>query len=84
MKKLLNTLYVTSDDSYLSLDGENIVVLDKEREIGRLHQLVFFRVFNAVRKFCEQGKLFLAHGFQAWIFFPVCIHTVMYPFLNKM
>ena len=36
MKKLLNTLYVTSDDSYLSLDGENIVVLDKEREIGRL------------------------------------------------
>ena len=31
MKKLLNTLYVTSDDSYLSLDGENIVVLDKER-----------------------------------------------------
>ena len=36
MKKLLNTLYVTSNDSYLSLDGENIVVLDKEREIGRL------------------------------------------------
>lgn len=36
MKKLLNTLYVTSEDSYLSLDGENIVVLDKEREIGRL------------------------------------------------
>ena len=36
MKKLLNTLYVTSEDSYLALDGENIVVLDKEREIGRL------------------------------------------------
>lgn len=36
MKKLLNTLYVTSEDSYLSLDGENIVMLDKEREIGRL------------------------------------------------
>lgn len=36
MKKLLNTLYVTSDDSYLSLDGENIVVLDQEKEIGRL------------------------------------------------
>lgn len=36
MKKLLNTLYVTSEDSFLALDGENIVVLDKEKEIGRL------------------------------------------------
>lgn len=36
MKKLLNTLYVTSQDSYLALDGENIVVLDKDKEIGRL------------------------------------------------
>lgn len=25
MRKLLNTLYVTSEDAYLSLDGENIV-----------------------------------------------------------
>ena len=41
MKKLLNTLYVTSPDSYLSLDGENIVVLKEEAEIGRipLHNL---------------------------------------------
>lgn len=36
MKKLLNTLYVTSENSYLSLDGENIVVLDNEKEVGRL------------------------------------------------
>lgn len=41
MKKLLNTLYVTSPDCYLSLDGENIVVLDKDIEVGRvpLHNL---------------------------------------------
>lgn len=41
MKKLLNTLYVTSPDSYLSLDGENVVILDKEEELGRipLHNL---------------------------------------------
>ena len=26
MKKLLNTLYVTSENSYLGLDGENVVV----------------------------------------------------------
>lgn len=36
MKKLLNTLYVTSENSYLGLDGENIVVYDGKTEIGRL------------------------------------------------
>lgn len=36
MKKLLNTLYVTSEDSYLSLDGENVVVSEQNCEIGRL------------------------------------------------
>lgn len=36
MKKLLNTLYVTSPDTYLSLDGENIVLLQGEQELGRL------------------------------------------------
>ncbi|MDO4276353.1 MAG: type I-C CRISPR-associated endonuclease Cas1c [Eubacteriales bacterium] len=36
MKKLLNTLYVTSENSYLALDGENIVVLEHDQEIGRL------------------------------------------------
>ena len=36
MKKLQNTLYVTSQDSYLALDGENVVVLEDEKELGRL------------------------------------------------
>lgn len=41
MKKLLNTLYLTSPDYYLSLDGENVVVLDGEETAGRvpLHNL---------------------------------------------
>lgn len=41
MKKLLNTLYVTSTDKYLSLDGENIVILADREECGRvpLHNL---------------------------------------------
>lgn len=41
MKKLLNTLYITSQDSYVSLDGENVVILDLEQEVGRipLHNL---------------------------------------------
>lgn len=41
MKKLLNTLYVTSENSYLSLDGENVVIYDMDKEAGRipLHNL---------------------------------------------
>lgn len=36
MKKLLNTLYISNPDSYLSLDGENIVVKLKDEELGRV------------------------------------------------
>lgn len=36
MKKLLNTLYVTTPEVYLSLDGENIVVLKDKAETFRL------------------------------------------------
>lgn len=41
MKRLLNTLYVTSPDKYLALDGENIVIKLHEEEITRipLHNL---------------------------------------------
>ncbi len=41
MKKLLNTLYVTSADSYLSLDGETVVVLNQDKVLGKipLHNL---------------------------------------------
>lgn len=41
MKRLLNTLYVTAQDRYLSLDGENVVVRSLDEEIGRvpLHNL---------------------------------------------
>ena len=36
MKRLLNTLYVTGKNRYLSLDGENVVIFDKQEEIGRI------------------------------------------------
>jgi len=41
MRKLLNTLYVTSPNTYLSLDGENIVILKDGTELLRipLHNL---------------------------------------------
>lgn len=36
MKKLLNTLYITSENSYLSLDGGNVVIYEEKSEIGRV------------------------------------------------
>ncbi len=41
MRKLLNTLYVTSKDAYLSLDGENVVIMKEQAEAARipLHNL---------------------------------------------
>ena len=41
MRHLLNTLYVMTEDAWLSLDGENVVIQKEERELGRfpLHGL---------------------------------------------
>lgn len=41
MRHLLNTLFVTTEDAYLSLDGENIVVMRDKQALGRfpLHTL---------------------------------------------
>lgn len=41
MRKLLNTLYVMTESCYLTLNGENIVIQDDEKTLGRfpLHTL---------------------------------------------
>lgn len=41
MRKLLNTLYVTSSDAYLALDGETVLVLKDSEKLGTvpLHNL---------------------------------------------
>lgn len=36
MRKLLNTLYVTTPESYLSKDGQNVVVSVKQQEVFRI------------------------------------------------
>lgn len=50
MKKLLNTLYIAVPDRYLSLDGENVVISEKSKEIGRvpLHNLNGIIAFGAL------------------------------------
>ena len=35
MRKLLNTLFVTTEDSYLALENENVVVLNEEKKVGQ-------------------------------------------------
>ncbi|MDO5147401.1 MAG: type I-C CRISPR-associated endonuclease Cas1c [Eubacteriales bacterium] len=35
MRKLLNTLFITLEDAYLSLDGENVVVNREKQVVGR-------------------------------------------------
>lgn len=41
MRRLLNTLYITTEDAYLTLDGENVVVKREDSEFARfpLHTL---------------------------------------------
>lgn len=36
MRKLLNTLFITQPDVYLSLDGKNVVLLKNDERLGRL------------------------------------------------
>lgn len=50
MKKLLNTLYVTTPDARLSLDGENVVVMQGDHALGRfpLHNLDGIVVFGYI------------------------------------
>ena len=33
MKKLLNTLYITTPRTYLSLDGENIIAAKEDKSV---------------------------------------------------
>lgn len=50
MRKILNTLYVTTPDLYLALDGENIVAQLGKEAVGRvpLHNLEAITVFGYI------------------------------------
>lgn len=58
MKKLLNTLFVTSEDAYLTLDGENVVVNREKQVTARfpLHALA------GIISFSYAGCVSGAHG----------------------
>ena len=48
MRILLNTLYVTTPEAYLSKDGLNVVISVKQNEIFRIpiHQYCVKLIFN--------------------------------------
>ena len=50
MKKLLNTLYITNEKAYLSLDGENVGISEGEKRLGRipLHTLDSILLFGYI------------------------------------
>ncbi|NCB05746.1 MAG: CRISPR-associated endonuclease Cas1, partial [Clostridia bacterium] len=74
MRKLNNTLYVTSADRYLALDGETVAVLEKGEKVGQypLHNLEGIVTFGytgaspALMAACAQRQIALtfldAHG----------------------
>lgn len=65
MKKLLNTLYVTQPDVYLSLNGHNVVVQKDEKNLARipLHNLEAITTFGytgaspALMGYCAQNNI---------------------------
>ena len=68
MRKLLNTLFILSEETYLSLDGENIVILEENSEKRRfpLHMLENIMCFSykgaspALMGACAERKIGLS------------------------
>ena len=79
MKHLLNTLFVTSEDIYLSLDGENVVANRERQEIARypLHTLDGIISFSypgaspALMGACAKRDISLAFCTPEAVFWPV-------------
>ncbi|MFB1050608.1 type I-C CRISPR-associated endonuclease Cas1c [Paraliobacillus sp. JSM ZJ581] len=68
MRKLLNTLFVTQSDVYLSLDGDNIVLIQEKEKLGRLplHNLESIVTFGysgaspALMGYCAERNISIA------------------------
>ena len=61
MRKLLNTLYVTTPEAYLSKDGLNVVISVQQEEVFRIpviniEGIVTFGYMGATRQIHQQGS----------------------------
>ena len=59
MRKLLNTLFVLTPESYLALEGENILILMEEKELGRFLALGLSEEENRAILYDNFARLFL-------------------------
>lgn len=50
MRKLLNTLFVTSEDSYLALENENVLVLGEEEHRGQFPLILLEEIVSFSRR----------------------------------
>jgi len=74
MKKLLNVLYVSTPNSYLSLDGENIVVLVEGNEkfripVHNIESIVCFSYMGAspaLMGFCVKKRCWIMFSKPVW------------------
>ena len=74
MRHLLNTLFVTSEDAYLSLEGENVLVNREKTVAGRfpLHNLQMIICFSysgaspALMGACAEQGIVLAFCTPPW------------------
>lgn len=46
MRQLLNTLFVLSEDAYLSVNGENVVISREQKEVARFPLRTRSRAFS--------------------------------------
>lgn len=68
MKKLLNTLFVTNENAYLSKDGENIVISADKEVLGRfpihiLESVICFNYYGispALMKLCNENHVLVS------------------------
>ena len=80
MRKLLNTLFVLSEDAYLALEGENIVILREEQQTARfpLHTL------EAILSFSYKGASPALMGKCAELGIELAFHTPTGRFLARI
>ena len=77
MRKLLNTLFVISEDSYMTLDGENVVIMSGKDILARfpLHTLENIICFSykgaspALMGACAARNVGLSFFFSIWKIF---------------
>lgn len=79
MRKLLNTLYVTTPEAYLSLDGENVVVQKEKNEMAR----IALHTLESIVCFSYAGASPALMGHCADIGVDICFYTPNGRFLAR-